>query len=863
MNTQFRTLFLCCMGITLFPANDTDITLPETQEITAQKRATQPITEQDCAATILFYDDLFRDATPEAILTILAQLQDPSEAVNIGISQDDINQLIRFLPHVALKKHGARQLHALSSYLDELAMVITHKSIGLSQAQLKTITKHIGDLREHINAQQKLIVQCTPENIIELFSFTEQVTLFLAKECQTGFKKKATFTLKKIATRSRDSVFDNVEGVIKKSRIRFQEFEDAMRDLGMTHTQKFVRKFQKWNGNWNLLSKLEIGGLLTLAASLGRYFLKAPTAVNHQNHAIIDQYPNQPDSLYKLLPRGVQWYDKTIIGRQPSRINPERGGTESWAHEGLFGAIHAKSPSLITFVAFAAMLKNEFVNRLVDGLNMWKGLYRNPRNYFRTSEIFNDERKSVDAVEEVFISRIIEIAQPRITFDDVVGLEEQKRELQGIIQYLLNPTAYDRKGTSVEKGCILYGPTRTGKTYLAEALAGEILYKYNGSVSFLKINSAELRIWGIDKALEVIKRHAPCIVFIDEIDLLNLQRGNNSNLLEQFLTQLRSYEHDRIVFLAATNRIDHIDNALLQPGRFGKIIPFENPSFVERQEFFIQQLRKRGIEVTNINFERVAYETEGCSFGQLASIINDALTTATQEREMLHQDHFTKSIDAFKHKIVVPTTYDVPIEEQRVMSAHLAGHALTHILLDTGNIIHKVTMLPIQKDIKERQVWMDNAGSVGKKITTFGDIFLLHKTNSSGIDTMEEKENQVKALLAGHAAEKVLLGASSYDYHREDVEQAQKVLEPLIYRGMHKENLSKSVLDQKCTELLQLIDRYAEEVTHLLEEHKEDLERLANALQKQKTLTLGDTVQLLPHLFQELQSASMTPPSKA
>jgi cell division protease FtsH len=539
---------------------------------------------------------------------------------------------------------------------------------------------------------------------------------------------------------------------------------------------------------------------------------------------------------------GARLVDDNIVGTKPSKktfldgtklVTEEEGGT------GLFGRIHRHHKDILTWTSLPVAFSKQ-IESFVSGINNWKTLKTNPKSFFRMDELFKNKQQKISALDEFFLSSAIEHTTPRLTFDDIAGLEDQKRQLQPVINYLLNPELFEKTGTAIEKGYLLYGPTRTGKTYLAEALAGELVLKHKKKLSFIKLRGSELRMTGIKKILDMVEKYAPCIVFIDELDLLNLQRDHNAMLLDEFLTSMK---HDttnhQVIFLAATNRIDHIDHALLQPGRFGKIIPFENPPLHDRAAFFQKHLSNKNLyDPELLDMKRLVQETEGCSFGELASITNNALTLATQKKEILSYRHFDKSIDTFKNKIA-DSEINLPVEERRVVAVHLAGHALAYTLLATGEQFHKVTMLPIQKKVTEKNIWLNDLSYLNS-ITSYGEVFTLHKINTAGFDTAEQKTNRIKALLAGYAAEKLLLGSCGYGYHNEDYEQARQVAESLVFQGIKKEHFSHEAADKKLNEVMNLLEQCENEVSDLLRKNKDKLERITHLLDEHVTLTADD-----------------------
>ena len=559
----------------------------------------------------------------------------------------------------------------------------------------------------------------------------------------------------------------------------------------------------------------------------------------------------------------VRFIDDKIIGQEPRDakvLDVDGLGIPNYVKirkpgTGLFGLAEFFSTSFFAIAGFATALKL-LSEKFNSDVHSWKGLQKDPGAFFKLKELFKNEKQSISPIEELFLLNALVRIEPKITFKDITGLAAQKKELEAIINYLLNPERYENTGTGVETGYLFHGPTGTGKTQLAEALAGELILRYKKPLAFFKIRGSELRYVGIKKVFDTVKKYAPCICFIDEIDLLNLQRDQNTSLLDEFLTSMKSDDNSRrVIILGATNRIDHIDHALLRPGRFGKIIIFENPTLDERKEFFKNELLGKNIYDPFLDMDKLGQETENCSFADLASIVNDAVAQATQRQQKLSYSHFDSAIDNFKRRIGDVQDISIPAEERLLIATHLAGHALGFALLSTSETLHKVTMLPIQKRVAEEKVWLSDL-TTAKKITYFGDVFTLHKTNTAGFDTPEQKINMVRVLLAGHIAEKILLGSTSYSYHNEDNAKARNILESLALKGTKKEQHSKQEYAKILDEVSQLFSKYEAETTEFLMQNKELLSKLRHNLLDRTTLTNQDVQALILESNKSLAAAA-------
>ncbi len=753
---------------------------------------------------------------------------------------------------------------ALKSKIMALNLMVSNGEIKLAKPHLNAF--HVA-LESVSTAWQKYCNPTDPnEDITKIFELNEQIIAYLINLVKNDLNDLRPFVFK-----SKQPAPLNIGDMIGKFQAferAFAQLELSMNELGKTKFQKFKQWLSRVNKRGNYYAKGFTLGAVTLAASILRYAMKPmPQHVMEEYRAFGRGAPAQApavgaqEGVWSHMASSdlgtafannpfVRWYDDNVIGTPPYPLPFTNSGTFdlnkpiiAGTGTGAFGILdRAKIPLLFMFTLPLAFKK--FFDSITDGVNGWKACYKDPKEFFKWGELFNNEKQQVSAIEQLWIQGALEHSVPRITFDDIAGLHEQKQELIPVIQYLLNPEMFEKTGTAIEKGYLLYGPTRTGKTYLAEALAGELVHRYNKPLTFLKVNSSEMRLVGIKKVIEVIKKYAPCIVFIDELDLLNLQRDRSSDMLEQFLVGMTQEPGKQVIFLAATNRLDHIDQALLQPGRFGKIIPFENPTFNDRREFFEKELVRRRLNAKSINLERLAKETEDCSFGDLASILNHALSKSMQHRAGLSYECFENGIDTFKRKIVEGDLH-IPQEERSIITAHLAGQALAYELLPTGEELHKVTMLPIHKKVTEERIWYSENTTGPKKIIGYGDIFTLHKMNTAGFDSVEQKINKIKVLLAGYVAEKLLIGATAYSYRPECNEQARQIAESIVFKGLKKEHFSRDAADAKLNEVQKLLQQSEAEVMQLLSKNKESLKKLADELVLQGTLMVADVRDIL------------------
>ncbi len=371
-------------------------------------------------------------------------------------------------------------------------------------------------------------------------------------------------------------------------------------------------------------------------------------------------------------------------------------------------------------------------------------------------------------------------ASQKVTFRDVAGLSEAKEEVQEIVEFLKSPNNYTNLGGKIPKGALLVGPPGTGKTLLAKAVAGEAnvpFFSISGSdfvEMFVGVGASRVR-----DLFRQAKEKAPCIVFIDEIDAVGRARGKNTNFgsnderentLNQLLTEMDGFgSNSGVIILAATNRADVLDKALMRAGRFDRQIYVELPDLNDRKEIFKVHLRPIKID-ESINVEFLARQTPGFSGADIANVCNEAaLIAARKKKKFVQKDDFMNAVDRIvgglekKNKIITQS-------EKKSIAIHEAGHATLSWFLEHANPLVKVTIVPRGKAL--------------------GAAWYLPEERQ--ITTKEQMLDEMCALLGGRAAEEVFIGQISSGAMN-DLERVTKQAYAMItYMGMSEKlpNLS-------------------------------------------------------------------------
>ena len=440
-----------------------------------------------------------------------------------------------------------------------------------------------------------------------------------------------------------------------------------------------------------------------------------------------------------------------------------------------------------------------------------------------------------------------------IKFDDVAGEDEAKENLTEIVEYLHNPEKYKEIGASMPKGILLVGPPGTGKTMLAKAVAGE------ANVPFFSMSGSEFVEMfvgmGASKVRDLFsqaKEKAPCIVFIDEIDAIGKKRdgqmgGNDEReqTLNQLLTEMDGFEgNNGVMILAATNRPESLDPALLRPGRFDRRVPVELPDLKGREEILKVHAKKIKL-ADNVDFTKIARMASGASGAELANITNEAALRAVRDgRKYATQADLEESIEVviagYQKKNAILTDH-----EKRVVSYHEIGHALVAAKQTNSAPVQKITIVP------------RTSGALGYTMQVDeGNHYLM---------TKEEMENKIATYTAGRAAEEVVFGSVTTGASN-DIEQATKLARAMITRyGMSEEfdmvameavtnqylggdtSLScsaetQTLIDKKVVEL---VKRQHEKAGQILLENREKLDELANYLYEKETITGEEFMHIL------------------
>jgi len=438
---------------------------------------------------------------------------------------------------------------------------------------------------------------------------------------------------------------------------------------------------------------------------------------------------------------------------------------------------------------------------------------------------------------------------PKVTFADVAGADEAKQELEEIIDFLKDPQKFQRLGGRLPKGALLVGPPGTGKTLLAKAVAGEAgrpFFSMSGSdfvEMFVGVGASRVR-----DLFEQGKAHAPCIIFIDEIDAVGRHRGaglggghdEREQTLNQLLVEMDGFEsNDGVILLAATNRPDILDPALLRPGRFDRQIVVDMPDVKGREQILRVHTRKIPLGA-NVNLERIAKGTPGLSGAELSNVVNEAALLAARRNKPVVD---MKDLEDAKDKVMLGLERKsmVLTEEERKLTAyHEAGHALVGLSVPGIDPIHKVTIVPRGRAL--------------------GITFFLPEKDRRNV-TKQWLLGQLAMSYGGRVAEELVFGADkvttgAYSDIQQATEMARRMVtqfgmsdvvgpiavgdrEAEIFLGrevVQRREVSERTAELVDTELKRLLGEAYEHARDILTNHRDQLDRIAAALLERETL---------------------------
>jgi cell division protease FtsH len=451
-------------------------------------------------------------------------------------------------------------------------------------------------------------------------------------------------------------------------------------------------------------------------------------------------------------------------------------------------------------------------------------------------------------------AKLLTEAHGRVTFEDVAGVDEAKEDLQEIVEFLRDPQKFQRLGGRIPRGVLLVGPPGTGKTLLARAIAGEAnvpFFTISGSdfvEMFVGVGASRVR-----DMFEQAKKNAPCIIFIDEIDAVGRHRGaglgggndEREQTLNQLLVEMDGFDaNEGIILIAATNRPDVLDPALLRPGRFDRQIVVPNPDVIGRERILKVHVRKVPLS-PDVDLKTVARGTPGFSGADLMNLVNEsALLAARRGKRIVTMVEFEDAKDKIMMGAERRTL--VMTEQEKMLTAyHEGGHAIVALNVSATDPVHKATIIPRGRAL--------------------GMVMQLPERDKLSM-SYEQMTSRLAVLMGGRVAEAVVFGKDKVTSGAQsDIEQATKLARAMVTRwgfsdelgtvmyGENQEevflgysmgrqqNISEATSQKIDAEVRRLVEMGLAEATRIITEKRNDLEVLAKGLLEYETLS-GDEI---------------------
>lgn len=758
-------------------------------------------------------------------------------------------------------KNLTDQINNLGILLEDLQQIIANNGVAMSNKhKVVGSIKKIRMILEHFNDQAHLYTRI--EEIAFLNHVISSITKHIKEALKQDFTQLKDFDIESCITRGisrlsdeQDLIF-SIEASMKKNDTELDLLKKKAETIGLSSFNKAYRFFDdqviQRGQKWNILSPaypwigtntyffLAAAGLATTLAYLLADEVKT-----------IDELKIKYNDKSATLSDNLNYYTRYYLGYRPRQTLDSTTKTyqeicsnyPTYSLGKLDQVLASHSSYFLTFFMGAIS---------APGQNIWKKWCS---GWDKAATYLVNKAKGGVHKDNPTGGRLI---IPKTTLDDLIGLAEVKIALSPLISLFTHPETTNRAKRAPELGYLLTGDARTGKTFTVECLAGSIKAEFEkmgrdpNEFHFFSLSASDLAKFTINEILQDAKSYAPCIVFIDEIDLLGLQRINNAQKLSEFLIALndcfKSDPTKPVVVIAATNRPENLDFALRQQGRLGKEITYEYPKVQNRREFLLRKIGKVAVDPTKFDIERLVLETEGCSYEDINILICNAFIEARLHNEPLQQKYIDRAFDRKLRRILLHDDAVLSQDELQLYAAHIAGQALATELLCHDQQVAKATILPYTPKTKEENQWttlQKDKQEIQQKIK-HGKVFTHHIHDTNEMGSRDSQLQKMKALLAGFVAEELLLGApSGYGYNTEDSHKATAIAFHLASKGGNKDIMTNEQKNMYSEKAMILKTQCEAEILELLTQYRPALETIMNALMTKKIISGAEIKQLI------------------
>lgn len=753
--------------------------------------------------------------------------QAPAKSLENGLDEQELGVSPKTDPAKYLEKKLDQIAHAYQRSdfsLEHITQVINNNKKVTEKIDKKAVLEHIKSIRmliAMILMRDLKTTAPTAERIQELVGYLQHITTaiekLIASNLQTieplDVEKLQAITIKRGKTQLDEQKLDKD---INELNRKIELLTNKSNNVGLTtlnKTYKSIEKFFQEKFGADGRGKYVVAGTL-IGGFLSYYFLSR----------------TDDDSLASLgiIGNGLTWIKNVplrgtpIIGNARSIDAVKLNGEIVLGSDGKPLSKYVPSTGLITRIEELFTDKYKLFSLDPNTYQLWPLLFA-PYAFHYIQKAVDKGKKTVASwgrtlrgdPEETTINGFNVEVFSDVNFDHFIGKEDLKTTFDSIIEYLLEPERFARTGSSIQH-MLFCGKTRAGKTFFAKCVQGEAIKRAiekNAKNKVIQMWSASPELitgtpGGLTSIISYFRygQRTPTILFIDEIDMLNWQRDKDAENLSHALAALSGIDtSDRgapVIVIGATNLPEHLDQALLQPGRFGKIVWFDYPSFEERMLFIAKELEKQGAFAINEDYLMTfAKETEGRSFEDLRLVITSALNRAKGRKETVNESHLEEAFDEEVRHIVYDNTLDLTDVQKQIVAAHIAGRSMITALCEPNNNISKATIRAITKSINEQSIFDKMNGAKDKsknlikerEIHEFGALFTLEKQMpGKSILTQEQREAKIKVMIAGLMAEKILFGNVSYSYNAKVMDDAFDIVLSMTCEGIDLSKLSQN-----------------------------------------------------------------------
>lgn len=736
-------------------------------------------------------------------------------------------------------------------HLEDITAVSQYLFQVLQKGAIKTEDKReaqrwLTTVQDEIRALQRPSDTGAQRPLGEVLLLTNYIAKSLQEAMNSRFENLAEMNLSLVDLEDEDEPRPSQDELIKINSELVRTLQTESTTAGLTWINKWARSIDSLNNAWGITNKIETGIKFIGVVGLGLYL--APTRwfniVTPPANNAVPQDAGEPESspLLSYAP-GLSWVKSKIGTTQyldPAGYEMLEGeAAKPVKKRTLAGFVKGEDYKSIKHLGLLAfgLFSNEITGAAIGSLKTYVRPYWNALKGF-------DLPKSTYRV-------------PDITLDDprLIGIDSQVAEMKRIVDYMINPDMYDRAASGLSKAILFTGPSRTGKTMLAEALGGSLNQAMRnegitGGVKFRVVSPNDLD-WsrsGIQSVIEEAKANAPCVLFIDEIHNvggMQTKETGASSQLYHFLTMADALKstnvHDTVVLLAATNRPFMLDDALIKPGRFTQI-NFEMPTADMREKFFLVNFKLNGIHTGNLDIAALARQTENCSYGDLDTVFKGARFTAQLHERTITQADLEDEIITKIFRIRNEKDLALAPIARKHIAANQAAQALMHILHE-GELPTTLELVTIRGKWRKvvEQRWVNFQGvqdEHAKKKTKYGHV--ITSRISEAVDLETNPRLAAKIHLAGAIAESILLGSTNVQYRPNDKRKALDQLEKIAFNGLKKEDFAEAERVEPMKRAKQDLAACEQELRELLTKHKKTLESIAARLDEKTLLKAAE-----------------------